>query len=92
MATTTKNIQDFYHKLLELQAEGITLDIDSDSRKNYASYTLSRTSANAKYEDCLLMYCGDKGEENACLPEDIPIDELMNDLNDIVFKIQSVFA
>lgn len=84
--------QKFYHRLIELREEGHTIEI-KESHKNYSAYTISKTDGgNAKYSDCVIMYNGDKGcGENEMPPEDVDMEEIMEDLEAIIEKMDKVF-
>jgi hypothetical protein len=97
--TTTKDIQKFYHRLMELKGLGYGIDIYENTMKNYVSYTISKSSGNAKYEDCVIMYNGEEStdeeeyeDENVCRPQDIPTEDLLTELEDIVSTINKVFS
>jgi len=85
----TSEMQNFYHRLMELKDDGYNVDIEL-SHKNCAIYTISKENGNAKYQDCVIMYNGDEDEENSQPIDDIDFEELMERLEEIVKKIDSV--
>jgi hypothetical protein len=91
--TTTKDIQKFYHKLMELKDGGYTIRIE-EGTKNYTAYYISHINGNAKYEDCVIFYNGsseDAYPENVCDPQNVPVDDLLKEVSGIVQKIEEIF-
>lgn len=91
---TTKQIQEFFHKLMELKEDGYDIEIEENGYKNYTSYIISKESGSARYSDCIVFYNGDSDAEypeNVCEPQDIPVEELLESIELIVKKIDKVF-
>jgi hypothetical protein len=92
--TTTKEIQKFFHKLMALKDEGYEVTISEDNCKNYTAYCISKQEGNAKYEDCIVFYNGDpedKHIENVCIPTEIPVEDLLVRIQEIIDRINKIF-
>jgi hypothetical protein len=93
--TTTRDIQKFFHKLMALRDEGYAITIEEDNCKKYTAYYISKQEGNAKYEDCIIFYNGDTKDEypeNVCIPTEIPVEELLERIQEIIDKINKIFS
>jgi len=90
--TTTREIQKFYERLLELKDAGFDISVE-ESHKNASIYWISKRNGNAEYKDCVIMYNGceeDEHPENVCKPSEIPASRLLEDVEGIVSKINKI--
>jgi hypothetical protein len=86
---TTRDIQKFYHRLMELKDQGFTIAVEDNSHKDYVAYYISkRGNGNAEYKDCVIMNNGDDSDSD----NEISVKDLLDQIESIVSTITEIFG
>jgi hypothetical protein len=88
---TMSDVDLLIRKLIEVATTtSFSVNIDPYEEKGYTAYTIEKKNGNSCYSDCVIIYRGDKGEENETTPTDFDAKEIIESIDAIIEKANKV--